>query len=145
MSTADPFDRNVKRNGLHAISRKRQRRSATRCAEDSTKSILPELCSLLTKQASTGLQINEVSLIAVVQSLGQYINDEDDKIRGRAVSYLTSILEALPPKHLSRQQIQVLCQFFCDRIEDAGAIDGLSRLQSLERFNNDMAQTAVRA
>jgi DNA repair/transcription protein MET18/MMS19 len=84
-------------------------------------------------------------LIELVQSLGEYINDEDEKIRARAVSYLVAVISALPPKFLSRQQIEVLCQFLCDRIEDGGAIEGLSNLQSLDRFTTSMAQTVVRA
>ena len=80
-----------------------------------------------------------------MQSVGEYINDEDEKIRGRAVSYLTAIIEALRPKYLSRQQIQVLNQFFCNRIEDGGAIEGLSKLQGLERYNDEMAQAVVKA
>jgi DNA repair/transcription protein MET18/MMS19 len=93
----------------------------------------------------TELHSQENTLLDVVQSLGEYINDEDSRIRGRAVSYLTAVLSALPPKFLSRQQIDVLCQFFNDRIEDGGAIEGLIKLQSLDRFTNEMAQTAVRA
>lgn len=94
---------------------------------------------------SLELQSRENTLLDVVQSLGEYINDEDSRIRGRAVSYLTAVLSALPPKFLTRQQIDVLCQFFCDRIEDGGAIEGLTKLQSLDRFTNEMAQTVVRA
>lgn len=81
----------------------------------------------------------------MVQSLGEYINDEDEKIRARAVSYLVAIISALPPKFLTRQQIDVLCQFFCARIEDGGALEGLSKLQSLDRFTAEMGQTVVRA
>ncbi|KAH0829402.1 hypothetical protein FOPE_10842 [Fonsecaea pedrosoi] len=91
------------------------------------------------------LESRQTTLIEVVQSLGEYINDNDEKIRARAISYLVAVISALPPKYLSRQQIQVLCQFFCDRIEDGGALDGLSKLQGLERFTNEMAQTVVRA
>jgi DNA repair/transcription protein MET18/MMS19 len=91
------------------------------------------------------LEAHEITLIELVQSLGEYINDEDDKIRSRAVSYLVAVLSALAPKYLTRQQIQVLCQFLCDRIEDGGALGGLSKLQSLERFTPEMAQTVVRA
>jgi DNA repair/transcription protein MET18/MMS19 len=91
------------------------------------------------------LQNRRTTLIEVVQSLGEYINDEDEKIRSKAISYLTAVLSSLPQSYLTRQQIQVLCQFFCDRIEDGGAIEGLSKLQSLERFNNDMTQIVVRA
>lgn len=86
-----------------------------------------------------------MTLIDVVQSLGEYINDEDPKIRARAVSYLTAIVAALPPDYLTRQQIQVLSQFLCDRIEDGGAIEGLSKLQGLDRFTGVMAQGVVRA
>lgn len=92
------------------------------------------------------LESRQTNLLDVVRSLGEYINDDDARIRGSAVSYLTSVLAALDPKFLSRQQIQVLCQFYCDRTEDGvGALDGLSRLQSLDRFNNDMAQMVARA
>lgn len=91
------------------------------------------------------LQSRDTTLLDVVQSLGEYINDEDSRIRGRAVSYLTAVLSALPSKFLSRQQLDVLCHFFSDRIEDVGAIDGLLRLQSLDRFTNEMTQTVVKA
>ena len=91
------------------------------------------------------LQSRRTTLIEVVQSLGEYINDEDEKTRSKAISYLSAVLAGLPENYLTRQQIQVLCQFFCDRIEDGGAIEGLLKLQRLERFNNDMAQTIVRA
>ena len=91
------------------------------------------------------LENRQTTLIELVQSLGEYINDEDEKIRARAVSYLVAVVSALPPKYLSRQQIQVLCQFLCDRIEDGGAIEGLSKLQSLDRFTSEMVQTVVRA
>jgi len=99
----------------------------------------------IAKSAAQKLESRQTSLIEVVQSLGEYINDEDEKIRARAVSYLVAIISFLPPKFLSRQQVQVLCQFLCDRIEDGGAVDGLSKLQSLDRFTNEMAQTVVRA
>ncbi len=94
---------------------------------------------------SVELQDRRTTLINVVQSLGEYINDEDANIRSRAVSFLTAVISSLPPTYLSRQQIQVLCQFLCDRIEDGGAIEGLSELQSLDRFATDMAQAVVRA
>jgi len=91
------------------------------------------------------LENKQTTLIDVVQSLGEYINDEDAILRGKAVSYLTAVIKALPPKFLSRQQIQVLTTFFCDRIEDGGAIAGLDTLQGLERFHSDMAKDIARA
>ncbi|KGY15823.1 hypothetical protein PABG_11059 [Paracoccidioides brasiliensis Pb03] len=91
------------------------------------------------------LENKQTTLIDVVQSLEEYINDENPAIRGKAISYLTAVIKALPLKFLSRQQVQVLTEFFCDRIEDGGSIAGLDRLQSLERFNKDMTEGVMRS
>ena len=91
------------------------------------------------------LETKQLALIEVVQSLGEYLNEEDVAIRSKAISYLSAVLASLPDKFLSRQQIEVLCQFYCDRIEDGGAVGGLMRLQSLGRFSDDMAITTFRA
>ncbi|KAL8702531.1 MAG: hypothetical protein Q9201_004297 [Fulgogasparrea decipioides] len=81
----------------------------------------------------------------VVQSLGEYINDGDSSIRSKTVTYLSHVINQLADTTLSRQHIQVLCQFFCGRIEDGGAIAGLKKLQSLQRFNKEMAIMTLRA
>ncbi|KAJ5371815.1 Armadillo-like helical [Penicillium concentricum] len=91
------------------------------------------------------LETKKATLIDTVQSLGEYINDEDPILRGKAISYLTAIIQALSPKYLSRQQIQVLTTFFCDRIEDGGAVDGLQVLQGLDRFNKFLATQVAQA
>lgn len=86
-----------------------------------------------------------MTLIEVVQSLSEYINDEDLATRSKPVQYLSEIIKALSPTFLSRQQVLVLCQFFCDRIDDGGALTGLQRLQNSGRFNKDMAAMTFRA
>ncbi|DAA77701.1 TPA_exp: Uncharacterized protein A8136_6247 [Trichophyton benhamiae CBS 112371] len=91
------------------------------------------------------LESKQTTLIDIVKSLGEYINDEDASIRGKAVSYLTAVIIALPDKFLSRQQIQVLTTFFCARIEDGGSITGLRTLHGMERFDKSMAQDTFRA
>ncbi|KAJ5817199.1 Armadillo-like helical [Penicillium robsamsonii] len=91
------------------------------------------------------VETKKATLIDTVQSLGEYINDEDPILRGKAISYLTAIIRALSPKYLSRQQIQVLTTFFCDRIEDGGAVDGLQVLQGLDRFNKFLATQVAQA
>jgi DNA repair/transcription protein MET18/MMS19 len=87
----------------------------------------------------------QTTLIDVVQSLGEYINDDDAIIRGKAVSYLAAVVKAFSPKFLSRQQILVLTTFFCDRIQDGGAVTGLDTLQKLDRFTKEFAQESARA
>lgn len=61
------------------------------------------------------------------------------------MSYLTAVIKALSPKFLSRQQIQVLTTFFCDRIEDGGAVVALESLQGLDRFNKELAVEVAQA
>ncbi|KAJ5765709.1 hypothetical protein N7520_005268 [Penicillium odoratum] len=91
------------------------------------------------------LENKKTTLIDIVRQLGEYINDEDPILRGKAISFLTAVIKALPPRFLSRQQIQVLTTFFGDRIEDGGAVAGLERLQGLERFNKELAIETAQA
>ncbi|PYH72252.1 MET18/MMS19 family protein [Aspergillus vadensis CBS 113365] len=99
----------------------------------------------IAERIAQDVETKKTTLIEVVQSLGEYINDEDPILRGKAVSYLTAVIRALPPKFLSRQQIQVLTTFFCERIEDGGAVPGLETLQKLDRFNKALAEEVARA
>ncbi|KAL4883714.1 RNAPII transcription regulator C-terminal-domain-containing protein [Aspergillus karnatakaensis] len=93
----------------------------------------------IAERIAQDVENKKTTLVEIVQSLGDYINDEDPLLRGKAVSYLTAVIRALPPKFLTRQQVQVLTTFYCDRIEDAGAVSGLETLQKLDRFTKDMA------
>ncbi|KAL4925479.1 MET18/MMS19 family protein [Aspergillus undulatus] len=99
----------------------------------------------ITERIAQDVESKKTTLVEIVQSLGEYINDEDPLLRGKAVSYLTAVIKALPPKFLTRQQVQVLTTFFCDRIEDAGAVSGLETLQKLDRFTKDMAEELATA
>lgn len=99
----------------------------------------------LIRRLNLDVESKKTTLIEIVQQLGEYINDEDPILRGKAVSFLTSVIKALPPKFLSRQQIQVLTSFFCDRIEDGGAVAGLDTLQKLDRFTKELATEVAQA
>ncbi|EEA18638.1 hypothetical protein TMatcc_010818 [Talaromyces marneffei ATCC 18224] len=99
----------------------------------------------IAEQTAQDVENKQTTLLDVVQSLGEYINYDDAIIRGKAVSYLAAVVKAFSSKFLTRQQIQVLTTFFCDRIEDGGAVTGLDTLQRLERFTRDFAQETVRA
>ena len=91
------------------------------------------------------IEEKKTSLVEVVQSLNEYINDENPILRGKAVSYLTAILRQLAPKSLSRQQIQALTTFFCERIQDGGAVAGLETLQAQDRFGRELAVDTAHA
>ncbi|KAJ5625524.1 hypothetical protein N7510_001833 [Penicillium lagena] len=93
----------------------------------------------IAESVAQDVESKKTTLIEVVQSLVEYVNDEDPILRGKAVSYLAAVIRVLSPKYLTRQQIQVLTTFFCDRIEDGGAVAGLDTLQGLDRFNKELA------
>lgn len=97
-------------------------------------------CSLL-----ADLESNRTNLINIVESLGEYINDEALAIRSKAVQFLSGVIGELPPPFLSRPQVNVLCQFYCDRIDGGGAVEGLKTLQGMTRFNQEMAAITFRA
>ncbi|KAL2831768.1 RNAPII transcription regulator C-terminal-domain-containing protein [Aspergillus cavernicola] len=99
----------------------------------------------IAERIAQDVESKKTTLVDIVQSLGSYINDDDPLLRGKAVSYLTAVIKALPPKFLTRQQVQVLTTFYCDRIEDAGAVVGIDTLQKLDRFTKDMAEEVAKA
>ncbi|KAL8691527.1 MAG: hypothetical protein Q9218_003270 [Villophora microphyllina] len=99
----------------------------------------------IAKETAQKVETKQIALVDVVESLGEYINDEDATIRSKAVTYLSHVIIALSESTLSRHQIQVLCQFLCDRVGDGGALLGLKRLQCLRRFNGEMATMTLRA
>ncbi len=129
----------------YVLTVEHNKEAASVIAEETAKSRYLPQNHVFQIDLKTELEDRQTTLIEVVQSLGEYINNEDEKIRARAVSYLTAIISALPPTFLTRQQIQVITDFFSARIDDGGAIEGLSKLQGSSRFTKDMAQSVVKA
>ncbi|KAF2756741.1 MMS19 nucleotide excision repair protein-like protein [Pseudovirgaria hyperparasitica] len=64
------------------------------------------------------LQNKQLKLIDLIESLAEYINNDEPATRGRTMSYLAEVLEAMPPKVLSLQQRGLLCDFILSRIVD---------------------------
>lgn len=122
----------------------RDKQAAIAIAEQTAQG-KPNTSMHMKKANKKDVENKQTTLIDVVQSLGEYINYDDAIIRGKAVSYLAAVVKAFSPKFLTRQQIQVLTTFFCDRIEDGGAVTGLDTLQKLDRFTKDFAQEVARA
>lgn len=51
-----------------------------------------------------GIESKDLKLLDLIQSLGEYLTDEDKTIRAKAIGYLSAVLGFLDPKTLSRQQ-----------------------------------------
>lgn len=96
-------------------------------------------------QTAQRLQDGECKLVDIIKATGEYLQNTDPKIRERATNYLSAIISALPTKTLTRHDIPVLNVFLCSRIQDGGAIDGLSKLQALDRYTKENAQELAQA
>ncbi|KAL7267583.1 hypothetical protein RUND412_009827 [Rhizina undulata] len=95
-------------------------------------------------ESAKRIERKEVKLLDLVQSLGEYLTDEDTTVRAKeAIAYLAAVLGCLDPKSLSRQQVAVIAQFLCDRLDDETGLketaQGLIALQSMQRFGKEEA------
>ncbi|PWW78340.1 ARM repeat-containing protein [Tuber magnatum] len=103
----------------------------------------PTEASRISRESAKQIQDKELKLLDLVQSLGDYLTDDDKTTRAKAIGYLSSVLGYLDPKTLSRQQVAVIAQFLCDRLEDETGLketsQGLFALQKSSRFGKEEA------
>ncbi|KAI9652551.1 MAG: hypothetical protein M1829_001511 [Trizodia sp. TS-e1964] len=90
------------------------------------------------------LERKEMRLIDLIESLGEYLTDEDTTVRSKAIQYLSAVLPRLSHKFLSKQQASILCQFLCNRLEDESGLketaQGLVALQKTSCLTKHDAQ-----
>ncbi|RLN52256.1 hypothetical protein BBJ29_003494 [Phytophthora kernoviae] len=60
----------------------------------------------------------QVSMEALIQALGAYLTNGDDKVRSRATLLLAEVLTRLPELQLAPSAVQLLMTFFADRLAD---------------------------
>lgn len=60
----------------------------------------------------------KVSMEALIQALGQHLTSTDDKVRARATQLLAEVLSRLPELPLTVNAVQLLMDFFADRLAD---------------------------
>ncbi|CAH6720934.1 DNA repair/transcription protein Met18p/MMS19 [[Candida] jaroonii] len=82
---------------------------------------------------------DEISLLVLVQNLGDKLTSDDDIERSRSIHCLSSTLDNLPPNKLSRQDVNVMVEFFLGKFDDKPSIrfilKSLSILISFNGFN----------
>ena len=90
-----------------------------------------------------------MKLLEVVQSLGEYLTDDDTTVRAGAIGYFAAVVGELGPKSLSRQHLPVITQFLCDRLEDETGLkevaSGLISLTAMHYFDSDQATKVATA
>lgn len=60
----------------------------------------------------------KVSMEALIQALGMHLTNTDDKVRTRATQLLAEVLTRLPELPLTVNAVQLLMDFFADRLAD---------------------------
>ncbi|KAL9051392.1 MAG: hypothetical protein Q9162_006046 [Coniocarpon cinnabarinum] len=96
----------------------------------------------LAKQTASRLEKKQISLVELIESLGEYLNNDDATIRIRTIAYLADVLRALPNGILSRTQREMLNDFTLSRISNGAEGIGHSAkavlaLERLGRFDKD--------
>lgn len=72
----------------------------------------------IAQQTALKLQAKDIKLVALVESLAAYINDDNLDVRCRAITYLADVLDSTPPRLLTLQQRTLLSDFVVSRIQD---------------------------
>ena len=95
------------------------------------------------------LQSSNLSLIDIVTGLGEYLTDPDATVRSRSTRLLSSVIAALDASFLSKQQVEVMTRFFCDRLDDdvclTESINALTSLAMSNSFTKELTHEVTKA
>lgn len=94
------------------------------------------------------LEHKQIQLLALIESVGEYINNEDSSLRSHSLSYLADVLDCLPHKVLSLQQRSLLTDFILSRIRDdsdgtAACAKALVALERLGKWDSESVGKVV--
>ncbi|KAI5804937.1 RNAPII transcription regulator C-terminal-domain-containing protein [Geopyxis carbonaria] len=95
------------------------------------------------------IENKELKFLEIVQSLREYLTDDDTTVRAKAIGYLSAVLAELGSRSFTRQQVPVVAQFMCDRLEDETGLgetsSGLTALAKMHHFGKDEATQVMTA
>ena len=94
------------------------------------------------------LATGQLRLLQLVESCGEYINNDDAQLRKNSLSFLADVLAQLPPKVLTLQQRKLLCDFILSRVKDdpdgAGfCANALIALEERGKWDTDTASEVI--
>jgi len=98
----------------------------------------------IAEQTAVKLERKEIKLVALIEGIGEYINNEDAALRTNSLAYLADILSVIPKGVLSLQQRSLLCDFILSRIQDdseaiASCAKALIALEERGKWDQDTA------
>ncbi|CBX95733.1 hypothetical protein IAQ61_004566 [Plenodomus lingam] len=101
------------------------------------------------QQSATRLKNGELKLINLITGLGEYLNSEDGAVRSKTMSYLAEVLASVPPKTLSLQQRNLLCDFTLSRTEDNEGLGSCAKallaLEELGKWDDERVVAIMEA
>ncbi|KAF2225492.1 MMS19 nucleotide excision repair protein-like protein [Elsinoe ampelina] len=97
----------------------------------------------IAEETAAKLARKEIQLLTLIESIGEYINNEDTTLRTQSISFLADTLDSLPLRILSLQQRLLLTEFILSRIEDDsdGTPPCAKALMALENMGKFDAET----
>ncbi|KAF2442495.1 ARM repeat-containing protein [Karstenula rhodostoma CBS 690.94] len=103
--------------------------------------------SQIAQKSATRLTDGDLKLLKLIEELGEYFNSEDVAIRVKSIAYLAEVLGFVPPKVLSLQQRNLLCDFVLSRTEDGDGIGSCAKallaLEERGKWDGERAQTIM--
>lgn len=72
----------------------------------------------LAQQTATKLETKQLKLLALIESIGEFINNDDAHLRSQSLAYLADVLSSIKIGTLGLQQRALLCDFVLSRIQD---------------------------
>ncbi|KAK7182163.1 hypothetical protein DPSP01_012975 [Paraphaeosphaeria sporulosa] len=103
--------------------------------------------SQVAQKSATRLTDGDLKLLKLIEELGEYFNSEDGAIRAKSMAYLAEVLGFVPPKVLSLQQRNLLCDFVLSRTEDGDGIGSCAKallaLEERGKWDSERAQTIM--
>ncbi|ORX52808.1 ARM repeat-containing protein [Hesseltinella vesiculosa] len=80
------------------------------------------------------------NLLEMIQAMGEYLTNDVDSVRAKAIGLLSHTLNSLDPSNFNETAVSVLTNFYCDRLTDSASVgpllDGLVALTSFADFNS---------
>ncbi|XP_061184296.1 MMS19 nucleotide excision repair protein homolog [Saccostrea echinata] len=71
---------------------------------------------------SNGLQGKSISLLELIENIGEYLTNEDHQIRGRVIRLLCDVIAIIPNTLLSPMEVKSLVTYLCERLQDHHSI-----------------------
>ncbi|CAG8443712.1 9188_t:CDS:10 [Diversispora eburnea] len=87
----------------------------------------------------------QLSLLALVTTLEEFLTSEESSIRAKGTGLLSAVLTECPQEQVNLAAVNVLVDFYCERLSDTTCVPELIRgLVSISQFNSFQEECAIK-